>query len=1204
MAATFGSYRGATRLASGTVKAVKRPPILVVIGLILGLVGLLPAQTPAGAQTPPDNATVDPRVAEAIEAEGSTDFWVVFDARADLGGADDIADWGERGQYVYDRLTGTAGDSQAGLVAELTRRNVDFESIWIVNALLVRNGDQAILDLARARPEVAEIAATRTYELPEPIDDPDRARIQAIEWGVANVKADQVWSQFGVRGEGVVVANIDTGVEYTHPALVNQYRGNNGDGTFDHNYNWRDPGGDACPDAPCDTDGHGTHTMGTMVGDDGAGNQIGVAPGAQWMSAMGCPFGGCPDVDLFESAQFVMAPTDLQGENPRPDLRAQIVNNSWGSNNGPFEDPFFNDVVDSWTAAGIFGVFSNGNSGPGCDTAGSPADYDSAWGVGAYDINNTIAFFSSRGPAGEESPYIKPDVAAPGVDVRSSLPGASYGNLSGTSMAAPHQSGTVALMWAAAPSLLGDIAGTRQVLDDSAVDADDTSCGGTADDNNVFGEGRLDALAAVDQSPRGPSGALEGTVTGRDGSPLAGATVTAEVEGRERSTRTTPEGAYRFGALPVGTVEVTASAIGYRPATESADIVEGETTTVDFALQPLPRLSGTVTDANDDEPVVGVAVTATSGDRTETATTGADGTYALFIELGTWSVTFEKEGYATETREVVVDEDGEQVTLDVALRSGVASVDPPWIDTTLLADTERTFDVDLTNTGSGPLEWEAFERGGGTVDGELQWLRRAPERGTQATGNARAAGAGNRGRQALPSAARWTPDVAGPDQASVLVYADDPFHPSPNTYVDQALQRLGLGYTAYYDANFAGFEAALADGGWDIVIFENDNWTPPASTFDALNEFVTGGGKLIAHSWQVEATAGHPLWANLGIDVVSSDFDPPDPVHYWEADHPLFTDPETVPELTDLEQFRYGVYGQHVDALTGFEALGGYTETPAPGEAALVVGNDDRTLFRGFLDGQNDADLDADAIPDGVELWANSILGIEQGFFVDVPWLDVSPDSGTVEPGDTEGLEVSIDTTGLEVGVYSASIVLDTNAARQPRVSIPIRLVVTPYLQGINAGGPAYTDVAQDEWAADQAFDGEWGYEYESRSVRTRRAIAGTDDDPLYQDARTGQTFAYRFDQLPDGVYEVELHLAEIERRRPTQRLFDVTADSTPLLVGYDISEDVGLDHAVVHRFTVEVTDGLLRVRFLSRGRSSLPIVGAVQLTHRPDLTD
>ena len=156
-----------------------------------------------------------------------------------------------------------------------------------------------------------------------------------------------------MRGENVVVANIDTGVQFDHPALVQQYRGNNGDGTFDHNYNWFDAQ-KLCgsPSRPCDGGGHGTHTMGTMVGDDGdpGPNQIGVAPRARWIATNGC----CAVDALMSSFQWLMAPTDLAGQNPSPERRAHVVNNSWG---GPSGDPLFQAAVQAWVAAGIFPSF-------------------------------------------------------------------------------------------------------------------------------------------------------------------------------------------------------------------------------------------------------------------------------------------------------------------------------------------------------------------------------------------------------------------------------------------------------------------------------------------------------------------------------------------------------------------------------------------------------------------------------------------------------------------------------------------------------------------------------------------------------------------------------------------------------------------------------------------------------------------------------
>src|SRR6266545_619637 len=463
---------------------------------------------------------VERRVLDQTAARGAATFFVVLRDRADLAPATKLRKHADRTAAVYQRLRANADRSQARLRQLLRASKVDYKPFWIANTVRVTAGPK-LLEKIAALPEVQRVVAEGRVQLPKPTPAQERARIQAIEWNIDRIRAPEVWSTFGDRGDGIVVANIDTGVQFDHPALVRQYRGNLGGGVFDHNYNWFDPS-QICGSpslVPCDNVFHGTHTMGTMVGDDGdpGTNQIGVAPHARWI------------------------------------------------------------------AAGIFPAFSIGNAGEGgCNTTGSPGDYLNSYGAGAFDINNNIAVFSSRGPspfAGE----IKPNVAAPGVNVRSSVPGGGYDSFNGTSMASPHVAATVALMWSAAPSLMGDIGLTRQLLDDTAVDTEDLSCGGTADDNNVWGEGRLDAFAAVDASPRGPTGTLAGTVTDQStGNPIEGAAVHA-VGPTDRTTFTDAGGTYSFASVPEGEYDVTASAGGCYETQTQHLVVDGDET-LDFTL--------------------------------------------------------------------------------------------------------------------------------------------------------------------------------------------------------------------------------------------------------------------------------------------------------------------------------------------------------------------------------------------------------------------------------------------------------------------------------------------------------------------------------------------------------------------------------------------------------------------------------------------
>ncbi|GAA3337580.1 hypothetical protein GCM10020358_14370 [Amorphoplanes nipponensis] len=341
-----------------------------------------------------------------------------------------------RGTDVFRARTAQAEQSQAGLRRYLRKQRADFTPFWIVDTIRV-TGNAELAAAIAARPDVSAVLPDRSVPAPRPAPGTAVAATGDAEWNIDRIGAPRVWSDLADDGAGIVVANIDTGVQADHPALAASYRGRAADGSVTHDYNWFDPTG-LCPGAgPCDTDGHGTHTMGTMVGRaDGAG--IGVAPGARWIAAKGCESSSCSAAALLAAGQWILAPTDSAGRNPRPDLAPDVVNNSWG---GAGFDPWYQQIVAAWVAAGIFPAFSAGNTGPACATGGTPGVYAASYASGALDRNDTAAAFSSRG--GGENGETKPDVAAPGVDVRSSVPG-GYAVLSGTSMASPHTAGTVA----------------------------------------------------------------------------------------------------------------------------------------------------------------------------------------------------------------------------------------------------------------------------------------------------------------------------------------------------------------------------------------------------------------------------------------------------------------------------------------------------------------------------------------------------------------------------------------------------------------------------------------------------------------------------------------------------------------------------------------------------------------------------------------
>jgi subtilisin family serine protease len=611
-------------------------------GLVVAFVVLAALSVPAAvatAQTAPTPSKLQPGLVDRLSSGELSKFVVEVAGRADLRVA--AGSGARRGQATYDALVHNAQTTQAGVLAAVRATpGARATSYWIANEVVV-HGDAALAQRLAARSDVNVVRAAEVVPVVEPVASGPalESAVQAVigdpEWGVEKIRADEVWAD-GILGSGIIVGSVDTGVDYTHPALVNQYRGNLGAGGFDHNYNWWDPTG-ICGPSPCDNAGHGTHTMGTMLGGDGPGPfapDVGVAPGARWMSAKGCEDFFCSEEALLSSGQFIAAPTDLDGNNADPSKRPDIVNNSWGGGGG---SSWYQGIVDAWRAAGIVPVFSAGNDGPDCSTGGTPGDYLNVIAAGATDIDDQIAEFSSRGPSSFGK--IDPDVSAPGVNVTSSVPGGGYGSNSGTSMAAPHVSGTIALMLSAKPSLAGNYDAVRNALTSTAIDRLDDQCGGDVDGdpNNVYGDGRIDAATAVGVFASG--GTLAGTVTDADtGIPIAGATASATGGGRTYTVVADDLGNYQI-VLAAGTYDLEVVAFGYAPADSTIVIETDQTTDGSAALDALPRatISGHVIAAEDGSPIDGATVRAV-GAPVPPAKSRADGSYKLTLPVGSYTL--------------------------------------------------------------------------------------------------------------------------------------------------------------------------------------------------------------------------------------------------------------------------------------------------------------------------------------------------------------------------------------------------------------------------------------------------------------------------------------------------------------------------------------------------------------------------------------
>jgi serine protease AprX len=551
-------------------------------------------------------ATIHPRVWESVVGGSEVEFLVVLRAQADLSGADDLATKEAKGRFVYEALRSVAEASQRDLRAALEAQRTDYQSFYVVNALKVRGGSILVQSLA-ARHDVARIVPNpRVKGIPDETLVPLAADSlpQGIEGNISRVRADDVWA-LGHKGQGIVVAGQDTGYDWDHPAIKTQYRGWDG-ATADHDYNWHDAihsGGGVCgadSPEPCDDGSHGTHTMGTIAGDDGAGHQIGVAPGAEWIGCRNMDRGYGTPATYMECFEFFLAPYPVGGtpDDGDPNLAPHVVNNSWSCPPSEGCDAAsLEAAVAALRKAGILVAVSAGNYGGNdasyCSSVLYPAAiYTQSFTVGGFNHRDDSVYNrSSRGPVtyGGET-YTKPDISAPAVGVNSCVPGGGYGLKTGTSMAAPHVAGAVALLLSAAPGYGGDVDAIEEVLTRTAEPRTSTQgCGGDGPDevpNNEWGWGMLDAWAAVEEAT---AGWLQGSVVeAGTGAPLSAASVTAALAGIPvgPGTITDPTGTYSL-TLTASTYDVTARADGYVRQTITGVAVISHTLTVqDFALGP------------------------------------------------------------------------------------------------------------------------------------------------------------------------------------------------------------------------------------------------------------------------------------------------------------------------------------------------------------------------------------------------------------------------------------------------------------------------------------------------------------------------------------------------------------------------------------------------------------------------------------------
>jgi subtilisin family serine protease len=642
--------------------------------VLVGVVLLLAGTTWAGVITP----TLESQM-QSLNGDDELKVLVVLRDQADIDGMnrqlhDGRATRERRHQAVLGALQDAAQRSQGALTDYLDARQRDgairgYTPHWLINAVVVVGTVDAIREIA-LRDDVEAIEPDLRVELIEPIEPekpvpPGGHRGIGMTPGVEAIQAPRVWRELGIDGTGVVVGNMDTGVDGNHPALAARWRG-----LFaDPSACWLDNSGQGTPDFPVDNHylGHGTHVMGTITGlapDD----TIGVAPGALWIAAntinqgVGAEF----DNDVIASLEWF---ADPDGNPSTTDDVPCVVQNSWGVYGGlgyPDCYSYWWDAIDNCEAAGVVLTWSAGNEGPYAESLRSPADRaDSPYN--AFSVGSTqnyapfeISNFSSRGPSACGGPYaMKPEVCAPGSNIYSASPGGGYRYLDGTSMAGPHVAGVVALMCAANPDI--DVETIKQVLMETAVDL------GTPGEDNTYGHGFIDAYEAV-MAVAGGLGTVSGTVTDADtGLPLAG--VQVGVIDRPVNRVTDADGNYQF-MLPVGQWTLTFEAFGYGDETLVVEVLENQTVDGSVTMTALPTavLSGLVYDF-EGGLVAGAEIRALDTPLDPVYSNGA-GFYSLELPAGaTYDVVARAAGYGADQH--TIDFQGD-MTLDFTLPELIA----------------------------------------------------------------------------------------------------------------------------------------------------------------------------------------------------------------------------------------------------------------------------------------------------------------------------------------------------------------------------------------------------------------------------------------------------------------------------------------------------------------------------------------------------
>ena len=404
-------------------------------------------------------------------------------------------------EKIFLELTSFAKENQAEIINILNYWNIKYKPYYLVNAVEVKSGPLMRYYLSRLKEVDRIIENPNLRPLPQdlPINSGDSSNPLPNLWNLETIGVYRVWEDLGVKGAGIVIGQADSGVDGQHKDLLDQYLGYQSEDDFHWLDTWN------YSSSPIDINGHGTHTLGIILG-----KETGIAPEANWIGCVNLARNFGSPGKYLDCLQFLFAPYPQDGDpfmDGDPSKGADIINNSWGCPQiEGCDEAFFSSAVLALRKSGIFMSVANGNDGYfGCNSTTNPlAIYDTVISVGAIDKMGELAEFSSLGPVvsitGE---VIKPDIVAPGVDIFSTLPNNTYGLMSGTSSSAPHVAGVVALMWSANSELKGNIDLTEKILFETSDPYNGIipiCVGNNIIPNNATGNGIVNALKAVEAS--------------------------------------------------------------------------------------------------------------------------------------------------------------------------------------------------------------------------------------------------------------------------------------------------------------------------------------------------------------------------------------------------------------------------------------------------------------------------------------------------------------------------------------------------------------------------------------------------------------------------------------------------------------------------------------------------------------------------------